>query len=891
MNPRSQRDAPRLIGVLLAYVTFACVLTWPLVAHFDRAVIGDLKSDVWKHVWGFWWMQQCFAVDHALPLFTWLLNYPYGGSLFFIDPLGAALSLPLQLFMGPVAAYNTMVLFNIVLACYGAFLLASYVTKNLPGAFVAGVIYGCSPYLLSNITSGISESFNVGWIPLFILCYTRALREPAKGYAWKAGILLGLATIGCWYYGVFCVVYAVFFFVYELVRRAARRGAATEGRARASRLSFARARPWLALGLALIAIECLRNARDAYVQAETCWPSAVISVACVSLLVALLHRGRSDESPPPSKRRLGLRFLAQAGVALSLYGLLEVVRTSAPESGTDWRPMLSLVPFGGLWGALGVWSRAAAAPLSSRLALARDRVGTVAVGLFALLLVSGIFRQLIHPPEDTDDRLIHGAWLGIGWLVALGGVARARATFEAALAEIISHRRAHRTNGDARRLFGMAVLAAACVYLFVPPSSTFGTLSAWGAMLLALVALREAVGGVSSAAAVGRTAAQRVLERGDAHAVRIRLQCVALVRRAIVVALVSATIIVPVAWCFRTTLNSDVSLVFRMRNRRNVDFYLSEKFHNISRLVDYVTPGKARAVRTYTVDRLTRVSYAGWLVMMLAGTAIVAVRRRDLWWWCAVAVGAATLSLGPFLYVTSDIHLSGRFPPYMWMYDWFPFFSQVSIPFRFNTVAMLALAVLSAYALAQGLRGRRRSEGALLALAVSLAVLIEVMYVSPAPFPVPLASTEAPPILARLAQESGPCGLLDIPVQRLEGELLPGEYFFYQLIHGKYLPNRVEGEIPLYVYRNRFMLQLFHLEHDWTGYPNESEASLRKSLDELRGFRFRYFVVHENLLRPGAGERLHAMLAHFLGPPRHRDGGITVYDTDGGADQQGAGIP
>ena len=608
---RSTRFAPW--NAVLIYAAFAVVLTWPLALHFNRAVIGDLKSDVWKHVWGFWWMRRSLFTDHVLPLYTWHLNYPYGGSLFFIDPLGGMLSIPLQLLMSPVAAYNAMVLFNIVLACSGAFLLARHLTRSAPAALVAGVIYGCSPYLMSNITSGISESFNVGWIPFFALYYTRALRGMSRADACRAGAFLGLATIGCWYYGVFCVVYAFFFFVAELIRLA--------------------------------------------------------------------------------------------------------------------------------------WRRRAAA---SREASAAGDAAPTGCSLFF-------------------------------------------------------------------RVFGQAVL----------------------------------------------------------------------------VALVSGAIILPVAYCFRYTLNSDVSLVFRVRNKQNVDFYLSETFHNISRLVDYVSPGKDKAIRTYTVDRLTRVSYVGWIVLVLSLWAALRVRRRDLRWWCGVAVMAVTFSLGPFLYITSDIHLTGRFPLYMWMYDWFPFFSQVSIPFRFNTVAMLALAMLSAYALADALRPRPRGERGLLALAVSLAVLIEVMYVSPAPFPMPLSSTDAPPVLARLATESGPCGLLDVPVQRCEGELLPGEYFYYQMVHGKFIPNRVEGEIPLFVYHNRFMLQLFHLEHDWTGYPNDSERALWKSLDELRAFRFRYIVVHENLLRPGAGPRVHRMLTWFLGPPRHRDGEITVYDVEAAPSRgvAGAGIP
>lgn len=879
------------VHAVAGYIAFTCVLTWPLVLHFNTAVIGDSESDVWKHVWGFWWMRQCLATEHVLPLYTWLLNYPYGGSLFFIDPLGGTLAIPLQSFMGPVAAYNAMVVFNIVLACTGAFLVAAYFTHSVPASFVAGVIYGCSPYLMSNITSGISESFNVGWIPFFVLYYTRALREPSRPNVWKAGVFLGLATIGCWYYGVFCAVYACFFFVAEIIRRATEiRGHRDSGEPEVSRV--ARARPWVALGLALTGLEMLRAAMNALATGGEVWPKIVISLATVVLLCALLVRARRDEPSPPTPGRVALRFGAQAAVVFSFWCSIVVLRFETADEQFAWgRLLLGVLSLSALWASLDVWRRSADAGLATRLLAPCRLLGRLCATLAALLIVSATASLFVNPPADADVLATRSAVIGIGWLLVLWIASRSRAALTAAFDEAWKARQRPPAGACRRRVTGAALLATVVVYLALPPVSAIVTMAEWGALLVGLLA---AFGGCEMAVAIMasvRLRLKRALdEEGESLALARHLY-ETVFKRALVVALVSLAIIVPVAWCFRHTLNSDVSLVFRMRNKQNVDFYLSETFHNISRLVDYVAPGKGRAIRTYTVDRLTRVSYAGWIVIGLSLWGALAVRRRDVRWWCGVAVVAVMFSLGPFLYITSDIHLTGRFPLYMWMYDWFPFFSQVSIPFRFNTVAMLAMAVLSAFALASVFRYRPVRERALLALTVSLAVLIEVMYVSPAPFPMPLASVEAPPVLARLAAESGPCGLLDLPVQRFEGELLPGEYFYYQMIHGKYIPNRVEGEIPLFVYRNRFTLQLFHLEHDWTGYPNESEKVLRKSLDELRAFNFRYIVVHENLLRAGAGERLHRMLTWFVGPPRYRETGITIYDVQSAATQNGAGIP
>lgn len=873
----------RVLHAALAYALLSLVVTWPLVLHFDQAVIGDMQSDVWKHVWGFWWMRRCLVVEHALPLQTTLLNYPYGGSLFFIDPLGGLLSVPLQSVMGPVAAYNMVVLFNLVLAATAAFALARRLTHSAPAAFAAGVIFGFSPYLLSNITSGISESFNVGWIPLFILFYTRALREHENASAVKAGLALGVATIGCWYYGAFCVMYAFFFFFYELVRkgRAARRLRRGDAPAPSVWVSL---RPWVLLLLSFAALEELSDAAQRALRLEEAWPQAVFSGASMLLVIALLVRARQEESPPPSRLQLMLRLFAQTSLVFAIWSCGTLLRLPAEEvaGGVMRQQAFVVLTLAAIWASLTIWARNADEALAGRLVPVQR--------LFSRLLVIGLFaaliffteRQFAAPFADPESQEVRGAWLGIAWLWVLWVAAQARDSLQDRLDEARDASRPRRPRGALRTALPCALTAVLVVYVVVPPASLGVTMllvgGVWAALMLGVRAATFVRGAVTVARRRWMTASAQPSSDDGGSFLNHFLQTV--FKRALVVAIVSGAVILPVARVFKSTLNNDQSLVFRVRNADNIDLHLSERFHNISRLADYVAVGKKAAVRTYTVDRLTRVSSAGFLVLLLAMYGAVGVRRRDVGWWGGVAVVAVTLSLGPFLYVTSDIHLDHRFPPYMWLYDWFPFFSQISIPFRFDVLAMLAFSMLSAFTLASWMRGRPSVDRLLCAWVVSLAVVIEVMFVSPAPFPVPLASAEPPGILARLAAEPGGGGLLDIPVQRFEGELLPGEYFYYQTVHGKSIPNRVEGEIPTYVFRNRFMLQLFHLEHDWPGYPNDNEKILRESLNELREFKFRYLVVHESLLRAGAGPRLHALLHHFLGAPRFQEDGISVYDVE-----------
>jgi len=127
-----------------------------------------------------------------------------------------------------------------------------------------------------------------------------------------------------------------------------------------------------------------------------------------------------------------------------------------------------------------------------------------------------------------------------------------------------------------------------------------------------------------------------------------------------------------------------------------------------------------------------------------------------------------------------------------------------------------------------------------------------------------------------MARDQQEYGIIDLPFQRIKGELLPGEYFYYQMFHHKNIPNKVEGTIAVYVFQNPFMVHLFNMEHGYTRVEPD-EPSMRKALDRLKDARFKYLVVHDNLMFPSARERIHQLLIHFLGPPRTYPDGIKLY--------------
>jgi len=205
---------------LLAILVFACLALWqvsPVLDAFSSRALGHPGNDVWNHVWGYAFVADSLA-EGRLPLHTDQLLWPTGGSLWFIDTLGAVLTLPVQWSAGPIAAYNTTYLVNFMLAGAGAYLLAHQVSNSRAGALLAGVAFQTTPHLLGQAYNGISESMAVGWLPLTLMAFRWAAAAPSIRRGLVAGLLGGVCALANWYYGLFAGMALVGLLVRSTVR-------------------------------------------------------------------------------------------------------------------------------------------------------------------------------------------------------------------------------------------------------------------------------------------------------------------------------------------------------------------------------------------------------------------------------------------------------------------------------------------------------------------------------------------------------------------------------------------------------------------------------------------------------------------------------------------------
>ena len=148
--------------VLLSYLLCSLVFTYPLVFRLTTHVPGG-KGDVPIYIWNLWWMKKALS-EGISPLFCDYIFVPYGAALVlhtFVF-LKAVLAMPLQWLCSAWTTYNILILATFAAAGWGMFLLARYLTGDGRAAWIAGLIYAFSPYMLTRSLRGPNKPSGVG---------------------------------------------------------------------------------------------------------------------------------------------------------------------------------------------------------------------------------------------------------------------------------------------------------------------------------------------------------------------------------------------------------------------------------------------------------------------------------------------------------------------------------------------------------------------------------------------------------------------------------------------------------------------------------------------------------------------------------------------------------
>lgn len=152
-------------------------------------------GDAARFLWFFEW--PAYAIPHGLnPLFSTWLFHPTGINLL-DDTSVVGLSVPLlpvTWLAGPVASMNVALLLAPVLSALAMYALVRRFTSTA-AAFVAGLLFGFSPFMLSELALNQLNIAFVAIPPLLVLVVDDMVRTRRRGEVTNACVLAGLVIL------------------------------------------------------------------------------------------------------------------------------------------------------------------------------------------------------------------------------------------------------------------------------------------------------------------------------------------------------------------------------------------------------------------------------------------------------------------------------------------------------------------------------------------------------------------------------------------------------------------------------------------------------------------------------------------------------------------------
>ena len=192
------------------YALLALLVTFPMPLHMARSIAGNEYGavDGFLGIWNVWWAARAITEPRD-PFVTPLLFHPQGLDLFWqtLSLPNGLLALPATLALGPLPAYNLLILAGFTLGGYTAFLFVRRFVPSDPAALVGGAVYALAPFHMQKVLDAQLEVASIQWVPLYLLALHALLDRPRPWLALAAGLLLLWVGLGTWYYGLFCIVY------------------------------------------------------------------------------------------------------------------------------------------------------------------------------------------------------------------------------------------------------------------------------------------------------------------------------------------------------------------------------------------------------------------------------------------------------------------------------------------------------------------------------------------------------------------------------------------------------------------------------------------------------------------------------------------------------------
>lgn len=214
------RRASRHLAAVTGYGVVAVLFTWPLALHLSSTFPGDPAGDTGVYIWNLWVFRHQILAHHTLPFLTReILSLDQAAvplTLHNYTTFANVIAFPLLGWTSVPTTFNLLMLGSLVAAAYAMFLYALKRTGDAGAAFIAGLVFGFSPFMTARVTAHFSL-VQAAPLPIFGLLLYEIFQRPTTRLAAIAGLVVAWAFLCDPYYAVYCLLMVMFVVGYSVV--------------------------------------------------------------------------------------------------------------------------------------------------------------------------------------------------------------------------------------------------------------------------------------------------------------------------------------------------------------------------------------------------------------------------------------------------------------------------------------------------------------------------------------------------------------------------------------------------------------------------------------------------------------------------------------------------
>lgn len=192
---------------LILFLVLTLLMTYPLIFNMDSCIRdpGDPLLSSWIMAWN---IHKITSLD-IKNIFNANIFYPHKRTIAYSEFLltQSLVALPVLLASkNPILAQNFVILFSFLTSGLGMYFLARYLTKNVFGGIIAGIIYAFSPFMLSHLSH--LQILTAGGIPLAFLFLHKFFKNEHYKHLFLFTLLFLIQALANGYYGLYLSIFA-----------------------------------------------------------------------------------------------------------------------------------------------------------------------------------------------------------------------------------------------------------------------------------------------------------------------------------------------------------------------------------------------------------------------------------------------------------------------------------------------------------------------------------------------------------------------------------------------------------------------------------------------------------------------------------------------------------